>query len=224
MNTDIAESIHAFVQTEEFSRWYAYIVQVSPQHLQTESALIKAYRLLAPLAILDHLQSDRQEINRQFAHFLLEQKRNQQIMVVDYGCGFAPISLEIARLSSNVQICLVDVDCMVLDFIAMCFRQENLAHQIIRVTKENLYPALPSHDICIAAEVFEHLLEPLRAFEHIIQALAQDGILYGCFRDKKPGGLHVNPNLADIRQLVDEYFDEVSNDLSTDLFYRRKRT
>jgi len=81
---------------------------------------------------------------------------------------------------------------------------------------------LPSHNVCIAAEVFEHLLDPMRAYRNILTALDKNGILLGCFDDHRPGGFHVTPDLKEIRQAIEENFMKMPDEQAQRLFYRRR--
>lgn len=74
------------------------------------------------------------------------------------------------------------------------------------MTAEDPYPALPEHDACLASEVFEHLLAPMRAYENIGASLVEGGLLYGRFQDHGRGRLHVSRDLSEIRtRLAAEY-------------------
>ncbi len=142
------------------------------------------------------------------AHVLMDSIQGDPV-VVDYGSGPAYISYEIARANSRAAIFLVDVDSLVLEFALFRLRKTGAAVHAIPVTKTNLYPQLPEHNICIASEVMEHLAHPLRACDNIIRALRPDGILYGRFDDHQPNMYHVSPDLAELRRQIARSFQQI---------------
>lgn len=132
------------------------------------------------------------------ARFLLKHSQHPPV-VVDYGCGLAYTSLEIVRLQPQTRIFLVDIDCITLDFALFRFGKIRADVAAIRVTQDNLYPPLPDHTLCIAREVMEHIHQPLRVYDNILDGLSPGGLLYGSFDDHKPNLYHLSPNLAEIR-------------------------
>ena len=217
---NVVEDLLEFMQTSAWSTAYSRVANMVSASYRDEKSLIRGYEAVAPFAVLSCLRENHHEINREFARFLLEQI--EKPIVVDYGCGSAPISMEVALMEPEAMVYLVDVDCIALDFTAFRFAKANLNHEVIRVTEETIYPPLPLHDVCIAAEVFEHLRDPIRAYRNILTALDKNGILLGCFDDHRPGGFHVTPNLKDIRLQVEKDFMKLPDERAQRLFYRRR--
>lgn len=127
-------------------------------------------------------------------------------VVVDYGCGPAYLSFEIAKLTSG-RTYLVDIDCLTLEFAEYRFRKHGLKAEKIAVTKKNIYPKLPKHNLCLAMEVMEHLVEPLTAYKNIRQGLETRGILYGNFEDHGERMFHVSTDLSRLREVVRKDFE-----------------
>ncbi len=142
------------------------------------------------------------------ANFLLE-KLGRPPVVVDYGCGMGYLSFEIARQQPAAKTYLLDIDSLRLEFTEFRFKKNNFDTEVIKVTKENLYPHLPKHNICIATEVMEHIFQPLTVYENIRTAMEPGGILYGNFSDHDAGLFHVSPSLQDLREQVARDFNKI---------------
>lgn len=150
------------------------------------------------------------------AKFLIDQISGAPF-VVDYGCGLGYCSFEIGKLRKDSKIYLVDIDHLILKFAEFRFKKHELNAEIIPVTSDNLYPKLPKHNICLAMEIMEHLVNPLIAYQNIINSLEKDGILYCNFEDHRPEMFHVSPNLEKLRILVPKDFQKINR-----WYYRRK--
>jgi SAM-dependent methyltransferase len=142
------------------------------------------------------------------AEFLL-QSVGKAPVVVDYGCGFAHLSFEIAKQDPEAKVHLIDIECLPLAFARFRFEKHGLKAEPIVVTAEALYPRLPAHDVCIASEVMEHVYRPLEVYDHIVESLRPGGTLHGGFEDHRPGILHVSPVLAALRERVQRDFERV---------------
>jgi len=152
---------------------------------------------------------------KEIAEFLLINIKYRPI-IVDYGCGLAYISFNIARINKTAKIYLVDIDCLYLDFAEYYFQKKKIDVEVIRITKDNLYPKLPNHNICIANEVFEHLLDPLQAFDNIYESLQKEGLLVGNFSDKSEELFHVSPDFSIIREKIENNFEKIGK-----IFYKK---
>ena len=89
------------------------------------------------------------------------------------------------------------------------FRKSGIDVQVERITKDDIYPKLPKHNLCIATEVMEHVFEPLTLYQNINEALDTGGILHGNFGDHEPGLFHVTPVLKDLRERVLKDFNQL---------------
>ncbi len=155
------------------------------------------------------------------AQFLLDTLGRPPV-IVDYGCGLGFLSFEMAQRRPDARVHLLDVEGMVLDFARHRFEKHGLHVQVVPVTPDAPYPVLPSHNLCIATEVFEHLVRPMVAYEHILDALEPDGLLHGNFRDHKADSAHVSPALADVRERLAHDFEKVAVVPYKNAVYRKR--
>jgi 2-polyprenyl-3-methyl-5-hydroxy-6-metoxy-1,4-benzoquinol methylase len=123
--------------------------------------------------------------------------------IVDYGCGVAQSSIRLAerlrRSGVQVELVLADVPTVMKDFVVWRARKLGLPTRFIDCDASDPYPDLPACDVCIATEVFEHIYDPLRAFERVDTALAPGGWLIANIKDHEPEFFHVSPELEALR-------------------------
>jgi 2-polyprenyl-3-methyl-5-hydroxy-6-metoxy-1,4-benzoquinol methylase len=137
-------------------------------------------------------------------------------VVVDYGCGLGYISFEIGMMRRLSKTYLVDIDCLTLEFAEFRFKKHGLNVETIPISKNRIYPELPTHNICIATEVMEHVFQPLTVYANIYGALEPGGILYGDFGDHHHEMFHVSPDLSQLRVSIQRDFQRLD-----DLCYRK---
>jgi SAM-dependent methyltransferase len=137
--------------------------------------------------------------------------------VVDYGCGLAYLSFQIALKIPGCRIVLVDVDSIMNEFARFRFQKHGIPYESLKVTKENLYPRLPIHQVCIADEVMEHLKDPLKALENIRKAMAPGGLLYGDYDDHCPELFHLHTDMAFFRNELNRDYTPLA-----DKIYQKK--
>ena len=142
---------------------------------------------------------------------LLVEKTKKTPIVVDYGCGLVYVSFEISTFEKKSKIYLVDVDCLTLEFAEFRFKKRGVNVKIIPVSKDNIYPKLPKHNICIATEIMEHIIQPLKVYQNIWDSLEVGGIIYGNFEDHKKEMFHVSPNLSELRCRLREGFERIGD-------------
>lgn len=152
------------------------------------------------------------------AKFLVEKIKNP-LIVVDYGCGLGYLSFEIGTLNKKFsKIYLVDVDCLTLEFAEFRFRKHGINVEVIPVSKDNLYPELPPHNICICTQIMEHIMQPLKVLQNINNSLEIEGIIYGDFEDARKEMLHISPDLCQLRENINKNFERLGRRV-----YRRMR-
>lgn len=147
---------------------------------------------------------------------VLVEKIDKAPIVVDYGCGLGDISFAIGKLEKKSKVYLIDIDCLTLEFTEFRFNKHQVNVEIIPVSKNNLYPKLPVHNICIATEVMEHLIQPLKAYQNIKNSLQIGGMLYGNFGEHNKEMFHVSPDLSELRYRLNEDFKKIG-----DMVYRK---
>ena len=57
--------------------------------------------------------------------------------VLDYGCGIASLSFEMAKHSPQSKIILVDLDTVKLDFVEFRFKKHGISYEIVRIQEHN---------------------------------------------------------------------------------------
>jgi len=145
---------------------------------------------------------------KDLAEYLVNLTDRNISTVVDYGCGPAYLSFAIAMKYKLAGLpvpktVLVDLDWITREFVQYRFKKHDLPFEVIEVTKDNLYPELPPHDLCIATEVMEHVKEPLKVFKNINASLRTGGLLHGNYEDHDIHMLHVSPNLKILRDALE---------------------
>ena len=138
--------------------------------------------------------------------------------IVDYGSGGGYRSFKLAQKYPGTRVTLVDIDSISLDFTAWRFKKHGIPTEVIRVTSERVYPALPAHDVCIANEVMEHLHRPTAAFNNIDEALRPGGILCGNFDDHGRELFHVSADLGALRERLRKGYEPIAPHI-----YRKSR-
>lgn len=139
------------------------------------------------------------------ADFLTDTVKENPI-VVDYGSGLAYVSYEIAKANKDAKIFLVDIDCLVQEFAVFRLRKLGADVQPISVSKTNLYPDLPTHNICIASEVMEHVAQPLKVYDNILKGMQPGGVIYGDFDDHHKNMWHISTDLSEVRNRISHDF------------------
>jgi len=187
---------------------YSYMMDKRPAHRLEKSLK----RLIKNDPYPVDLSKTKSERMADEARFLVENAGGAPF-VVDYGCGLAYLSFQIAELHPSAKVCLVDIDTLNLRFAEYRFKKRNLDVQAITITKESLYPKLPEHNICIATEVIEHVKDPTALYENITASLRPGGVLMGDFSDHEPDTFHVSHRLCGIRERVDKEFAVIGKNI-----------
>lgn len=138
----------------------------------------------------------------------------QSVDIVDYGCGLAQRSRALAAYLKDkgikVKLVLVDIPTIRKDFLLWMGEQNELETVFLDCTEQAPIPALPDADICIATEFFEHVYDPLPYFNNINQALRDNALLVSNIADHKQEFMHVSPNLAALREEIQNLnYDEL---------------
>lgn len=181
-----------------------------------EEGLFESYRFYALPHTFYFLGEWSPQTDRVAAEFMSLLK-GRLVSVVDYGCGLSPLSFAAAKFPECRQVYLVDIENLKLEFSEFRFRKHGKNAAVIKVSRENPYPALPPHNLCIATEVMEHLTEPLRAYENIYASMEKGGILYGYFGDHEKILYHISADLEPLRRRLSRDFEKIG-----DLIYRKR--
>ncbi len=130
------------------------------------------------------------------------------VTIVDYGCGLAQHSRGLAEsLSKNrttVRVVLVDIPTLRKDFLLWMAAKTQIPVEFLECSRTRPVPDLPNSDVVIATEVFEHLHDPMPAFEEIHRTLKPSGFLLTNLSDHEGEFMHVSPNLKALRDRTRE--------------------
>lgn len=179
---------------------------------RNENELIDSYKFFELTLLYRFLSySYKPEMTKRYSLHskLLAQKLKDRLIIVDYGCGLGYLSFEIAHLRKDSKVYLIDIDNLILDFTLFRFKKYGIRVEVIKVSKNNLYPKLPAHNLCILWEVMEHLKQPLKAYHNIINSLESSGLLYGNFANHRREFFHVSPDLQLLRDLLKKDFKQI---------------
>jgi SAM-dependent methyltransferase len=131
------------------------------------------------------------------------------VAILDYGCGLAQASRGLAMLlrdrGQQVSLTLVDFPTIRKPFLAWMGERMGIAVSNLDVTPEDPIPELPDCHVCFATEVFEHMHDPLPAFERIDKSLVSGGFLLTDVADHRDEFMHVSPNLAALRDRLTDF-------------------
>jgi len=141
-------------------------------------------------------------------------QRFEKVVLLDYGCGLAYQSIEMAlSLGEKLdRLVLVDIPSLVLDFTCQRARSFGLEVERIEVTPEHPYPQLPTHHICIANEVVEHVKSPLQVLGHLVSSQPQGALLTGDYDDHCPEIYHLHTDLSVFRRELMKSYRQVGGD------------
>lgn len=128
------------------------------------------------------------------------------VSIIDYGCGMAQSSMALAEFlkarNKEVRLTLVDIPSIVTDFLMWTTSRLGLDASFLGCTSESPLPKMPPCNIVIATEVFEHIHEPVQAFQELHTALAPGGFMVTDVSDHAEEFMHVSPNLAPLREEI----------------------
>lgn len=111
-------------------------------------------------------------------------------VVLEYGCGIAPVTWWLARRRQNFAAWLVDVPGQALTFGVRRLQRGGRSPRWLEtsvVTDEQL-PSLPPCDVAVVTEVLEHVPHPLAVVGLILGALREGGTLLEDFYDHHGAG------------------------------------
>ena len=130
------------------------------------------------------------------------------LTIVDFGCGLAQTSISLAqflqRRGQAPELFLVDLPVPQLDFLRWLCPRLKLPAGFAECTPSAMLPPLPSCDLLIATELFEHLHEPLGHLKAFVAAIRPGGFLFTNIADHDSEFLHVTPKLAALRDFLRE--------------------
>lgn len=169
--------------------------------------VFEAYRFHAPLHFLTMLGYDEPAWSDDDP-IVQGLPREGPVSILDYGCGLAQASRGLAALlrerGQAVRLALVDLPTIRRGFLSWIGERMGVEVENLDVTPETPIPELRECHVCFATEVFEHMYDPLPTFERIEQVIAPGGFLVTNVRDHHKEFMHVSPNLAALRERLDD--------------------
>ena len=138
---------------------------------------------------------------------------DKPLTIIDYGCGLGYLSRVTYSLKSNSKIFFIDIDSLFFDFLKYISKEDGINFESIEIDKNLIYPNLPNHNVCIAMEVIEHTIDPVKIIKNIAKSIDNGGVLYGNFKDHNKDYFHVSYNLKEIRLVLLKYFNIVEKNM-----------
>ncbi|HEY5069444.1 MAG TPA: methyltransferase domain-containing protein [Candidatus Acidoferrum sp.] len=140
---------------------------------------------------------------------IVKQFRNRSaISILDFGCGLAQHSRTLAEYmlakGLKVNIALADIPTVREDFLIWWGKRCGIPTTFLECSVEHPIPELPQVDLCFALEFFEHVYDPVTYFIRINEAMTPGGVLVTNFSDHHKEFMHVSPQLAPLREAVQE--------------------
>lgn len=183
-----------------------------------QEELFQSYQFYGPMHFFRLLASAEPDLN-EHSFLLNELEKQEEIRILDFGCGLAHLSRTLARnligKGHKVHLVLADIPTLRKDFLLWLGKKTGIPIQFLDCTKEMPLPELPpQNNLCIATEVFEHLPDPASYFEVFHSALADKGFIYTNIRDHHEEYMHISPDLSSVRRLIKEYkYKEIRPDI-----------
>ena len=146
------------------------------------------------------------------------------VTVLDFGCGLAQISREIAaslkRRGCSVKLVLADIPTERKEFLKWLCLRDSIDMRFLDCTKSDPTPDLPiGIDICVAKEFFEHVRNPIQYFDYFNDKMAPKSWMITNVSDHSPGYMHVTPDLEALRlHIAEAGFEEIGKN---SLFQKR---
>ena len=137
----------------------------------------------------------------------------EKLTILDYGCGMAQTSFELARFYKNLNIdvtlYLVDIPTLKKNFHLWRGRKHNISVTHLDASIDQPIPELPKCDIVIATEFFEHVYQPVNYLKSIDNVLVPGGVMLTNVSDHHKEFQHVSPDLSDLRSFLNTGYREV---------------
>ena len=127
----------------------------------------------------------------------------KEIRILDFGCGLASASrslgMELAKSTARVSLSLVDIPTIRRDFLLWLGPRLGLETTFLEASPAAPIPSLPTCDVVVATEFFEHVHRPLEYLKAFDEALQPNGFLLTNVADHETEFMHVSPKLEQLR-------------------------
>jgi 2-polyprenyl-3-methyl-5-hydroxy-6-metoxy-1,4-benzoquinol methylase len=119
------------------------------------------------------------------------------VTILDFGCGLAHYSCPLVHTFKTqvgkVHLVLADIPTIRKSFLLWAGEKAGIPITFLDCTVGTPIPDLPTCDVCIATEIFEHLHNPTLYSRRIHEVLLPGGFIYTNISDHKPEFMHVTP-------------------------------
>lgn len=185
----LAESRSRYIQSwnaiphghtgREFGKFHGHCYDIfkvfaddSPKEVMNAYQVHQYVHFLAMLTYPEPQWFDEDAIVKRF-------RDRQEISILDFGCGLAQQSRTLAEYLRDkglrVRIALADIPTVRKDFLVWWGKNTGIPLMFLECTNERPIPELPSIDLCIALEFFEHVYDPINYFTRINQVMTGGG-------------------------------------------------
>ena len=177
-------------------------------------ALIDFFRILS-YPIMDTERDI--SLYTEMVNYLASRYNNtKEIVIVDYGCGLAHITVTLCKLLKKVNIrpklVCIDIDRFIFkEFLEFIANKYDYDYEFIDVNEDNPFPTIPKFDLIQVKDVLEHIYEPEKVIDNINDSIKDNGIVSATTDDEGPELMHVSRDLQGVRDKLDKYGFKTSN-------------
>ncbi len=137
-------------------------------------------------------------------------KKNGEVVLVDYGCGLAHITMTLCKLLKKMdmkpKLVCMDIDRIIhKEFLEFMTNKYNIDYEYIDINEDNNFPTIPKFDFIQVKDTFEHIYRPERVVDNINDSIKEDGIISATTDDEGPEMMHVTRDLKGVRDKLDGY-------------------
>jgi hypothetical protein len=129
------------------------------------------------------------------------------VTILDFGCGMAQPSISLAQRfragGADVHLLLADIPTLRFEFVGWLAGEWGFDAKTFECRPDHPMPELPSCDVLIAREFFEHVYDPVSYMRALDCSVNPGGMLVTNVSDHHNEFMHVSPNLAALRNALD---------------------
>jgi SAM-dependent methyltransferase len=136
---------------------------------------------------------------------LLNTEGDEQLVVVDFGCGMANMSrqivTELINKGKRAKLLLVDFKMARIDFLVWLCNKKGIPVEHIAIV-DKYPPYIPKCNVIIATDVMEHLELPVEHFKTFYGALKDGGVFWTILHHYNRNEQHINPDLPKFHDML----------------------
>ena len=131
--------------------------------------------------------------------------------ILDYGCGMALMSTELAKevkaRGGSPTVWLYDFPGISRDFAVWRLNRAGIIARTWDINEDVL--SIKGQDVCFVWSVFEHLIDPEKVAEDICNIINPNGILISYLGSWQPEPLHINFKQEVIKKIITSQFKDL---------------